>query len=376
MTLSWTAATVRMVAAGIGIASLAGCGGKLGRAGPTTPSRPLITYLRLPDPYQNPPGVYGDTVAWGGGPEGRGPSRLYISSTTRFRPRLVATGRLGFPGSIQLSKNWLVWVDLTGGQVERWNLWAMSRHSGRTYLIDSSNREGWAPYLSFGPQATLDGDRLAWVYSGCQPVACSYGWKSEVVVMTLPTGSRHVLAQGRFVMGQGASPNPQQQVFFSWPWMSHGVLVWERETPSGTDVLIYRYGREGISVLPSGHRGSLPTTNGRYVAWKAAPHRLIDGAIVLFDLKTGRKQVLMRKSGSTPSMNEDGLIWLGTDPDARSIGVFDFRTQRKYHVWLKNDWMADHLGISATGKLAFEVDGALERNGYEVQRYIGLVTLP
>jgi hypothetical protein len=260
-----------------------------------------VGYLRLPANTTDigRPAVFGGAVAFARGvgcPHNRCPSsieRLDMANLSRWSPRDVYEEYQNVPPQIVtvgLSSRWVVWeVSTRTG----WAIHALSRLGGRVITVDGSARSrkqegGWV-------QMSLYGSEIAWSYGVCEARCRSSKPEMRFFIMirTLPHGRVRVAAE------------TSGQCDADWPSLWGNVLVWEEEGicsgQYGSNVWMRRLWSGKPRMLTTNYGGSVPVTNGRYVAYdQGKPHtnRFTEWqATMLLELRTG----VVAKVGGGPA---------------------------------------------------------------------------
>jgi hypothetical protein len=328
-----------------------------GGAGAPTVLAPVV-HFAVPGRYVSIPRVYGNNVLWTvTNCDVSNPCavRLYASPMHPFRPRIVATnGAPTYAGfqDMAVSRRWIVW----GQGTYAWQIWALDRVTGRRILIDSSKTAGYPPHDWDLPAIALEGNTVVWTPTSCLS-RCVMGmnapehWASSVRMRELPLGKTTTLY---------VTQAPCHQ---TWPAIAPGLrfAVWMQEgtcpirvggapnsyTIGGTDVLVANLITHTVSQLTADHLSSVPTTNGRYVAWKDAPTRFKPGAIMLLDLHTNTTTMVSRRAKKdpqgdcqagpgwpwtqcdySPAMLKDALVWFGRS--SSEIDVYSLVNHQRY----------------------------------------------
>lgn len=314
-----------IIATALGLLSASSSRAPRGAAGIAPPvTKPHISTFRVSVPMGALTAIYGNTVAWGGTEQVPRPSHLYLADIRSFHPHsLTTSARGGQFNYIQLSANWIVWIEYSSGSFS-WSIRVQNRHTERRFLIDSSAHDGIPANPLLFPLLSLSGNALAWTRISCAR-SCAQRWTSSVHLMELPAGKDQTIY---------STQSPCQQTL---PWLSARLLVWDEEGTClghvGTDVLRFDRLSGQVRSVTLNHRSSEPTTNGSWIAWKQVKHgqerdsRMLDGDIVLENVGTGRRAIVSAQhmcndpqSGASscataPKLTDSVLAWQALDGD-------------------------------------------------------------
>ncbi|HZU12163.1 MAG TPA: hypothetical protein VFB58_04925 [Chloroflexota bacterium] len=285
--------------------------GAAGAASGAAPAQPRVVHFLVPQRYVDLPRVYRDTVVWSAtNCDFHKPCDvdLYTSPVHPFHPRVIAVNRppdYNLFNGVVMSRHWLVWEE--GGYT--WQLWAMNRGTGGHFLVDSSKTSGHPPYDWATPTWALEGDTVVWAVTTClahcvtSPNGAGH-WVSSIRMKRLPGGRTTTLYTTQAPCNQ-AWPAIAPHIRFA-VWMQEGTCPSRVDggpptyNVNGTDLLIEHFPAGRVTQLTTNHLSSVPTTNGRYIAWKEAPDRFAPGAIWLLDLKTGATVMVSRRAKHDP----------------------------------------------------------------------------
>lgn len=263
-----------------------------------------VRYLPLPKSvaggYMAEPAISGTTVAVAAQlpNDYHGRFRLYLGDIRNWKPRQLLETSLPETqiGLTAMSANWLTWVQFAG---LGWSIYARSLHTGRQYLVDSSQRAGPMAADLYFPIVSVSGDEVAWSYVSC--VDSCNGVRprltSAVMVRQLPFGRLRTV---RHSYGKCVA---------DWPSLSGNLVVFQMEghcwgknrSKVGSDVYAKDLASGRIWAVTADHGSSEPVTNGSYIAWKhgrPGSTRWTDGTIMLLDRRTGKRgAVSLRGAG-------------------------------------------------------------------------------
>jgi len=208
-----------------------------------------------------------------------------MGNVSRWRPRDIFREYQNVPPQlnlVSLSAHWLVWLEYGKNG---WTINARDRRTSHTHIVDSSKNKNGQSLVWGWPLLSLSGDEIAWSYPDCLAFCDSSTMAvvhSYIMVRRLPFGKPRLAVE---TDGRCAA---------NWPSLWGNVLVWEQEGvcsgQSGSNVWMRRLWSGKPRMLTTNYGGSVPATNGRYVAYdQGKPHtdRFTEWqATVLLDLRT------------------------------------------------------------------------------------------
>jgi hypothetical protein len=230
-----------------------------------------------------------------------------------------------------------------GGPQPSWQIRALSRQTGKKFIVDSSSHEGPEPNRGMFDTFALYGDELVWSYDICHG-SCAHGSEayqgSRVASMNLATRHSKILYSTR----------PKCSATFVAVWAT--TVVWHDEGKCwgrviGSNILLENIRTHRVRQLTHNNISSEPVTNGRFVAWSQGGNRFSPGPVVLMDLTTGRTSVvsyncagaettgLCRRRGidsqaDAPVMSNSLLVW---GDSFNYLYARDLRTGTEYRLY-------------------------------------------